>query len=163
MLLDLLGAAEPLIVNHFDNTAHWFDRLIAAGQQFLCPLCFINTSVKYMRLNSSTVFFVCFPKPKINQKLLGQCRTFRTMTKLMCCADCFPLKRSRDLREMQCRFCFFTVGHMLLMKCFVFNVLSVLWVNYTRNNCNALLFIVHQESKQCKKNAVKFQLFSLAC
>ncbi|KAK3549300.1 hypothetical protein QTP70_034508 [Hemibagrus guttatus] len=31
VLLDLLGAAEPLIVNHFDNTAHWFDRLIAAG------------------------------------------------------------------------------------------------------------------------------------
>ncbi|XP_062861201.1 glutaminyl-peptide cyclotransferase-like a [Trichomycterus rosablanca] len=30
MLLDLLGAAEPLIVNHFDNTAQWFDRLIAA-------------------------------------------------------------------------------------------------------------------------------------
>lgn len=34
MLLDLLGAAKPLIVNHFDNTARWFDRLIAAGQQF---------------------------------------------------------------------------------------------------------------------------------
>lgn len=34
VLLDLLGAAEPLIVNHFDNTVSWFDRLIAAGQQF---------------------------------------------------------------------------------------------------------------------------------
>ena len=31
VLLDLLGAADPLIVNHFDNTARWFDRLIAAG------------------------------------------------------------------------------------------------------------------------------------
>lgn len=33
VLLDLLGAAEPLIVNHFDNTAHWFDRLIAAERR----------------------------------------------------------------------------------------------------------------------------------
>lgn len=31
MLLDLLGAADPLIANHFDNTARWFDRLIAGG------------------------------------------------------------------------------------------------------------------------------------
>ncbi|XP_060779375.1 glutaminyl-peptide cyclotransferase-like a isoform X2 [Neoarius graeffei] len=33
VLLDLLGAAEPLIVNHFDNTARWFDRLIAAERR----------------------------------------------------------------------------------------------------------------------------------
>lgn len=48
MLLDLLGGPDPLIVNHFDNTARWFDRLIAAGKlcevvTFLCifkvPLC----------------------------------------------------------------------------------------------------------------------------
>ncbi|KAI2653639.1 Glutaminyl-peptide cyclotransferase [Labeo rohita] len=31
VLLDLLGGPEPLIVNHFDNTARWFDRLITAG------------------------------------------------------------------------------------------------------------------------------------
>lgn len=31
VLLDLLGAADPLIANHFDNTARWFDRLIAGG------------------------------------------------------------------------------------------------------------------------------------
>lgn len=58
VLLDLLGAAEPLIVNHFDNTARWFDRLIAAGQQFFSPLvllCFINTSVKYVGLKSAAV------------------------------------------------------------------------------------------------------------
>ncbi|XP_030622041.1 glutaminyl-peptide cyclotransferase-like a [Chanos chanos] len=30
VLLDLLGGPDPLIVNHFDNTARWFDRLIAA-------------------------------------------------------------------------------------------------------------------------------------
>ena len=35
MLLDLLGAPDPLIANHFDNTARWFDRLIAAGQPYL--------------------------------------------------------------------------------------------------------------------------------
>ncbi|KAI5629663.1 glutaminyl-peptide cyclotransferase [Silurus asotus] len=33
VLLDLLGAAEPLIVNHFDNTTRWFDRLIAAEKR----------------------------------------------------------------------------------------------------------------------------------
>nr|AAI34853.1 Si:dkey-149j18.2 [Danio rerio] len=33
VLLDLLGAPEPLIVNHFDNTARWFDRLIAAEKR----------------------------------------------------------------------------------------------------------------------------------
>lgn len=32
VLLDLLGGPEPLIVSHFDNTARWFDRLIAAGK-----------------------------------------------------------------------------------------------------------------------------------
>lgn len=32
MLLDLLGGADPLITNHFDNTARWFDRLVAAGE-----------------------------------------------------------------------------------------------------------------------------------
>ena len=32
MLLDLLGGPDPLIANHFDNTARWFDRLIAAGK-----------------------------------------------------------------------------------------------------------------------------------
>jgi len=35
VLLDLLGGADPLIVNHFDNTARWFDRLIAAGKRRL--------------------------------------------------------------------------------------------------------------------------------
>ncbi|XP_067275134.1 glutaminyl-peptide cyclotransferase-like a [Pseudorasbora parva] len=33
VLLDLLGGPEPLIVNHFDNTARWFDRLIAAEKR----------------------------------------------------------------------------------------------------------------------------------
>lgn len=35
MLLDLLGGPDPLIANHFDNTARWFDRLIAAGRNRL--------------------------------------------------------------------------------------------------------------------------------
>ncbi|XP_026868557.2 glutaminyl-peptide cyclotransferase-like a [Electrophorus electricus] len=30
VLLDLLGGPEPLIVSHFDNTARWFDLLVAA-------------------------------------------------------------------------------------------------------------------------------------
>lgn len=33
VLLDLLGAPDPLIVSHFDNTARWFDRLIAAEKR----------------------------------------------------------------------------------------------------------------------------------
>ncbi|XP_061682403.1 glutaminyl-peptide cyclotransferase-like a [Syngnathoides biaculeatus] len=33
VLLDLLGAPDPLIVNHFDNTARWFDRLIATEKR----------------------------------------------------------------------------------------------------------------------------------
>ncbi|XP_046891931.1 glutaminyl-peptide cyclotransferase-like a [Hypomesus transpacificus] len=33
VLLDLLGAPDPLIVNHFDNTARWFDRLISAEKR----------------------------------------------------------------------------------------------------------------------------------
>ncbi|KAI7802751.1 glutaminyl-peptide cyclotransferase-like a [Triplophysa rosa] len=33
VLLDLLGGLEPLIVSHFDNTARWFDRLIAAEKR----------------------------------------------------------------------------------------------------------------------------------
>lgn len=33
VLLDLLGGPDPLIANHFDNTARWFDRLIAAGKR----------------------------------------------------------------------------------------------------------------------------------
>ncbi|KAM3875582.1 glutaminyl-peptide cyclotransferase-like a [Diretmus argenteus] len=33
VLLDLLGGPDPLIVNHFDNTARWFDRLIAAEKR----------------------------------------------------------------------------------------------------------------------------------
>ncbi|XP_036392378.1 glutaminyl-peptide cyclotransferase-like a isoform X1 [Megalops cyprinoides] len=33
VLLDLIGAADPLFVNHFDNTARWFDRLIAAEKR----------------------------------------------------------------------------------------------------------------------------------
>uniref|UniRef100_A0A671RMN0 glutaminyl-peptide cyclotransferase n=1 Tax=Sinocyclocheilus anshuiensis TaxID=1608454 RepID=A0A671RMN0_9TELE len=33
VLLDLLGGPEPLIVNHFDNTARWFDRLITAEKR----------------------------------------------------------------------------------------------------------------------------------
>lgn len=32
VLLDLIGAPDPMFVNHFDNTARWFDRLIAAGK-----------------------------------------------------------------------------------------------------------------------------------
>lgn len=32
VLLDLLGAPDPLIVNHFQKTERWFDRLIAAGK-----------------------------------------------------------------------------------------------------------------------------------
>ncbi|XP_012687802.2 glutaminyl-peptide cyclotransferase [Clupea harengus] len=30
LLLDLIGAQAPMFVNHFDNTARWFDRLISA-------------------------------------------------------------------------------------------------------------------------------------
>ncbi|KAL0972911.1 hypothetical protein UPYG_G00196330 [Umbra pygmaea] len=33
VLLDLLGGPDPLIVNHFDDTARWFDRLIAAERR----------------------------------------------------------------------------------------------------------------------------------
>lgn len=33
VLLDLLGGPDPLIVNHFDNTARWFDRLISAEKR----------------------------------------------------------------------------------------------------------------------------------
>lgn len=33
VLLDLLGGPNPLIVNHFDNTARWFDRLITAEKR----------------------------------------------------------------------------------------------------------------------------------
>ncbi|XP_037316706.2 glutaminyl-peptide cyclotransferase-like a isoform X2 [Pungitius pungitius] len=33
VLLDLLGSPNPLIANHFDNTARWFDRLIAAEKR----------------------------------------------------------------------------------------------------------------------------------
>lgn len=33
VLLDLLGAPDPLIANHFDNTARWFDRLISAEKR----------------------------------------------------------------------------------------------------------------------------------
>lgn len=33
VLLDLLGGSDPLIVNHFDNTARWFDRLITAEKR----------------------------------------------------------------------------------------------------------------------------------
>ncbi|KAI1893231.1 hypothetical protein AGOR_G00121570 [Albula goreensis] len=33
VLLDLIGGADPLFVNHFDNTARWFDRLIAAEKR----------------------------------------------------------------------------------------------------------------------------------
>lgn len=34
LLLDLIGAPSPMFVNHFDNTARWFDRLMAAGATF---------------------------------------------------------------------------------------------------------------------------------
>lgn len=37
VLLDLLGAPDPLIANHFDNTARWFDRLISAGEPWMFP------------------------------------------------------------------------------------------------------------------------------
>lgn len=49
MLLDLLGGPDPLIANHFDNTARWFDRLIAAGkhcycfQNYLSPPCSVTS------------------------------------------------------------------------------------------------------------------------
>ncbi|KAL2095309.1 hypothetical protein ACEWY4_010028 [Coilia grayii] len=33
LLLDLIGAPEPMFVNHFDNTARWFDRLISAEER----------------------------------------------------------------------------------------------------------------------------------
>ncbi|XP_057694527.1 glutaminyl-peptide cyclotransferase-like a [Corythoichthys intestinalis] len=33
VLLDLLGPPDPLIVNHFDNTARWFDQLMAAEKR----------------------------------------------------------------------------------------------------------------------------------
>ncbi|KAF3692733.1 Glutaminyl-peptide cyclotransferase [Channa argus] len=33
VLLDLLGGPDPLIANHFDNTARWFDRLISAEKR----------------------------------------------------------------------------------------------------------------------------------
>lgn len=33
VLLDLLGGSDPLIVNHFENTARWFDRLITAEKR----------------------------------------------------------------------------------------------------------------------------------
>ncbi|XP_068173732.1 glutaminyl-peptide cyclotransferase-like a [Antennarius striatus] len=33
VLLDLLGGPDPLIANHFDNTARWFDRLIDAEKR----------------------------------------------------------------------------------------------------------------------------------
>ncbi|XP_056905592.1 glutaminyl-peptide cyclotransferase-like a isoform X2 [Takifugu flavidus] len=33
VLLDLLGGPDPLIVNHFQNTERWFDRLIAAEKR----------------------------------------------------------------------------------------------------------------------------------
>ncbi|XP_028818464.1 glutaminyl-peptide cyclotransferase-like [Denticeps clupeoides] len=33
VLLDLLGGPDPLISNHFDNTAQWFDRLMAAEKR----------------------------------------------------------------------------------------------------------------------------------
>lgn len=33
VLLDLLGGPDPLILNHFDNTARWFDRLITAEKR----------------------------------------------------------------------------------------------------------------------------------
>ncbi|XP_062242361.1 glutaminyl-peptide cyclotransferase-like a [Platichthys flesus] len=33
VLLDLLGGPDPLIANHFDNTARWFDRLITAEKR----------------------------------------------------------------------------------------------------------------------------------
>ncbi|KAK7882622.1 hypothetical protein WMY93_028796 [Mugilogobius chulae] len=33
VLLDLLGGSNPLIVNHFENTARWFDRLITAEKR----------------------------------------------------------------------------------------------------------------------------------
>lgn len=37
MLLDLLGGADPLIVNHFKETERWFDRLVAAGKRQMSP------------------------------------------------------------------------------------------------------------------------------
>ncbi|XP_067232012.1 glutaminyl-peptide cyclotransferase isoform X3 [Chanodichthys erythropterus] len=33
VLLDLIGAPDPMFVNHFENTARWFDRLIAAEKR----------------------------------------------------------------------------------------------------------------------------------
>ncbi|XP_067279070.1 glutaminyl-peptide cyclotransferase [Pseudorasbora parva] len=33
VLLDLIGSPDPMFVNHFENTARWFDRLIAAEKR----------------------------------------------------------------------------------------------------------------------------------
>ncbi|XP_055036611.1 glutaminyl-peptide cyclotransferase [Misgurnus anguillicaudatus] len=33
VLLDLIGAPDPMFVNHFENTSRWFDRLIAAEKR----------------------------------------------------------------------------------------------------------------------------------
>lgn len=32
VLLDLIGAPDPMFVNHFDNTVRWFDELVYAGK-----------------------------------------------------------------------------------------------------------------------------------
>lgn len=45
MLLDLLGGADPLITNHFDNTKRWFDRLVAAGEIHLGVPVFLQSSL----------------------------------------------------------------------------------------------------------------------
>ncbi|XP_039544230.1 glutaminyl-peptide cyclotransferase isoform X2 [Pimephales promelas] len=33
VLLDLIGSSDPMFVNHFENTARWFDRLVAAEKR----------------------------------------------------------------------------------------------------------------------------------
>ncbi|XP_051537023.1 glutaminyl-peptide cyclotransferase-like [Myxocyprinus asiaticus] len=42
VLLDLTGAQDPKIVNRFENTAHWFDRLITAEKR-LHPLGLLSS------------------------------------------------------------------------------------------------------------------------
>lgn len=53
MLLDLLGGPDPLIANHFDNTARWFDRLIAAGKHFFFFLMYVLKSLSVLHPNSA--------------------------------------------------------------------------------------------------------------
>uniref|UniRef100_A0A671RMD7 glutaminyl-peptide cyclotransferase n=1 Tax=Sinocyclocheilus anshuiensis TaxID=1608454 RepID=A0A671RMD7_9TELE len=82
VLLDLLGGPEPLIVNHFDNTARWFDRLITKrlhkqGLLTSHPSEQINSQTTYAtiqkfcfkHINTKTIFHV-FLKHFFHVKML---------------------------------------------------------------------------------------------